>query len=204
MASDPIYGFDAHTARTIVNEIRKLRREVDSMPKSKKNNSRRGKPHWLFCKTTLEPGGSATAYVARRTVDPATGLFLFEPNFVRGAYTIKDPGFTSFVFGTDDYNGSALNYSANAVLCIGDINEGAFIPLGENNLILQAKPDSTISTGGTGTFSIYNDSTDTGYNISGVKVEWGDNGEGVTSGKESWIKYVRPANKWMWIGGDCE
>ena len=31
---------------------------------------------------------------------------------------------------------------------------------------------------------------------------WGDNGEGVTSGKESWIRWN--GTRWEWIGGDCE
>lgn len=192
-----VYGFDEYTAREVVRTVRDLQRQVRTLDKKSKTRPS-GKPLLMFAKTTLEPGGTCQAYLAKRE----NGVI--SPNINRGTYTINDYLFSSFAIGIDDYDSSGNGYQEAVVQVFGDIKTRAFTPTGEHNLILNATPDSTIASGGSGSFSVYSGSTDTSVNIDDVNVSWGDSGEGVTSGKESWIKFNRYTKGWEWIGGDCE
>ena len=192
-----VFGFDEYTSREIVRTVRELQRQVKTLEKKPRAN-RDTKPRLFFAKTTLEPGGTCEAYLAKTS----NGAIM--PDTQGGTYIISDYLHSSFVLGLDDYDSSANGYQEAAILVVGDNKVRAFTPVGENNLILAATPDSTIATGATGTFSVFSGTTDTAYNIDDVYIGWGDNGEGVTSGKESWIRYSRFARRWEWIGGDCE
>lgn len=190
-----VYGFDAYTARTIVRTIKHLQRGLHNVQqKVDKSTSNKREIKVLVAKTTLEPGGTSTAY-----------RVLYNKNVITAntdrIVNVSDPMFTSFVIGMDDYTGDTDLHAFHATY---DPVVRTWVPIGEHNLILNATPDSTIASGGSGTFSVYSGSTDTSVNIDDVNVSWGDSGEGVTSGKESWIKFNRCTKEWEWIGGDCE
>ena len=198
-----VYGFDEYTAREVVRTVRNLKTKVDRLDSKARVGRASSKPLLMYAKTTLEPGGTCEAYLAKRSGGENDTVVL-EPDTTRGVYTIDDYLHSSFLLGIDDYDSSSNDYQEAMCLVFGDVRSRAYTPVSENNLILAATPDSTIATGATGTFSVYSDTTDTTYNITDVYVGWGDNGEGVTSSKESWIRYSRFARRWEWIGGDCE
>lgn len=69
--------------------------------------------------------------------------------------------------------------------------------------IKQAKPDSTITAGSSGTFSIYEDGTDTTKNVTG-HLDWAEGGEDMTSGKEAFLRFFHDRKEWVVIGAECE
>ena len=189
-----LYGFDENTARQLVRLLYETRHQVNSL-QGKVNRLSSGTVtrsiQYAFPKTTMEPGSTCDAYLAR--YDSASGTLVAN---TRDTVTIKDLNEWCFGVGTDDYTNSTHRLPvAKHPLA------RCWVVTAPTGLIQQAKPDSTIATGGTGTFSIYQNGVDTTVNVT-ANVTWGDNGEGVTANKESWVRYN--GSQWEWIGGDCE
>jgi len=189
-----IYGFDQTTSRELVRMLHQYNRKVDTLARRISASGALGasrRVKFAIPKTTLEPGGTCEAYLTKYSQGDAKKLVANTNSLV----TIEDPLSIAFAVGTDDYS-STTDY----IPVVKDPMIRAWIPASQYGLIQQAKPDSTIATGGAGTFSIYQDQTDTTVNVDSVSVLWGDNGEGVSSGKESWIRWN--GTRWEWIGGD--
>ena len=190
-----VYGFDENTARQLVRLLYETRHQMNSLQGKVNRLAGAAAPRttqYVIPKTTLEPGQTCEAYLAK--YNSASGQLVAN---TRDTVTVKDLNSWAFAVGTDDYASSVHRLPvARHPLA------RCWIVTSPTGLIQQAKPDSTIATGGSGTFSIYQDGIDTTVNVSSVNVTWGDNGEGVTSGKESWIRWH--GSKWEWIGGDCE
>jgi hypothetical protein len=190
-----IYGFDQTTARELVRMLYQTKREVASLTRRVSAggavaSSRRIK--FAIPKTTLMPGETCDAYLTKYSQDDPKKLVANTNALI----TIEDPLGWAFAKGTDDYANTE-----DYIPVVKDPMTRTWLPASQYGLIQQAVPDSTIASGGTGTFSVYQDGTDTTVNVTAT-AGWGDNGEGVSSGKESWIRWN--GTKWEWIGGDCE
>ena len=185
--------FDDRTARELGRMVYQLKNEVAALRQAVARDSSGLGIEYVKCQTTLYPGQSATATLWN--YDRKTAAYQESNRFT--SLTVYDPHNWAFAIGMGDYS------STDDILPVyANPQSGRLEVIAPTGLIRQAKPDSTISTGSTGTFSIYQDHTDTTVNVDSVSVLWGDNGEGVTSGKESWIRWN--GTRWEWIGGDCE
>ena len=187
------YGFDEYTARELVRQLYETRHRVDSLSQ-KVNRRHASQPRtieYAIPKTTLYPGESCDAYLVQYNAT--------NDEFVANTtdtITVKDLSSWCFAVGLDDFAATK-----DRIAIARHPKARAWIAAAPTGLIQQAKPDATVGTGGSGTFSIYQDGTDTTVNVT-ANVTWGDNGEGVSSGKESWIRWN--TKQWEWIGGDCE
>ena len=188
-----IYGFDEYTARELVRQLYETKHRVDSLARkvNRKNATTPRSIEYAVPKTTLQPGQSCEAYLMK--YDAANDVFITDTT---DTVTVKDLHSWSFAVGVDDYA------STSSRLTIAKHPKArAWISTAPTGLIQQAEPDATIATGGQGTFSIYQDGTDTTVNVT-AKVQWGDDAEGVSANKESWVRWNGAT--WEWIGGDCE
>lgn len=188
-----LYGFDEYTSRELVRLLYETKHRVDSLTRkvNRNNSSAPRSLEYAVPKTTLQPGSSCEAYLLR--YNPTSDVFYTDTT---DTITVKDLHGWSFAVGTDDYA------STTSRLTIAKHPKArAWISAAPTGLIQQAEPDTTIATGGQGTFSIYQDGTDTTVNVT-AKVQWGDDGEGVSANKESWVRWN--GTIWEWIGGDCE
>ena len=185
--------FDDRTAQELGRMVYQLKNEVAALRQSAAHQSEGFGIEYVKCQTTLYPGQSAVATMMN--FDRNTNAYQESNRY--NDLTVYDPHNWAFAIGQGDFatTDDILPVYANR-------QSGRLEVIAPTGLIRQAKPDSTIATGGAGTFSVYQDHTDTTVNVDSVSVLWGDNGEGVTSGKESWIRWN--GTRWEWIGGDCE
>ena len=185
--------FDDRTAQELGRMVYQLKNEVAALRKSASHNSSGYGIEYVICQETLYPGQRADATLM--LYDRFTNLYHESVSHMH--LTVYDPHNWAFAVGMGDFatTDDVLPVYANP-------QSGRLEVIAPTGLIRQAKPDATIASGATGTFSVFHNDVDTTGNLTSVKVLWGDNGEGVTSGKESWIRWNGAA--WEWIGGDCE
>ena len=185
--------FDDRTAQELGRMVYQLKNEVAALRQSAAHQSSSLGIEYVKCQTTLYPGQSATATML--TFDRNTNAYQESQRYT--SLKVYDPHNWAFAVGMGDFatTEDVLPVYANP-------QSGRLEVIAPTGLIRQAKPDATIASGATGTFSVFHNDVDTTVNLTSVKVLWGDNGEGVTSGKESWIRWNGAA--WEWIGGDCE
>ena len=193
------YVFSREDARTILRESREAKqaafraqRELEKIRYQFGFAPNVNNIEYYQPTTTLQPGGSCTGIL--QVWDRVTKTYKSSGKYT--AVKIYDPFSWCFAVGRNDY--SSTTHIIPTVQSVLSGNVEVIAPTG---LIQQAKPDSTIATGATGTFSIYQNGVDTTVNVT-ANVTWGDNGEGVTANKESWLRYN--GSQWEWIGGDCE
>jgi len=79
---------------------------------------------------------------------------------------------------------------------------GVFLDLGVPDLWRQAKPDSNVTAGSSGTFSVFRSGTDTTENVTAY-YDWADDGETLEAGTEGWVRWNPAAGRWDWMGGAC-
>lgn len=70
-------------------------------------------------------------------------------------------------------------------------------------LMRRAKPDADITAGSSGTFSIYDATTDSTENVAAY-YDWGTDGATLAAGTEGWISWDDDERRWEWVGGACE
>lgn len=194
-----VWGFDESGAADFIRMLYQIKTDVAQLKRARSHDSHRVGLEYARCIETLEPGGEASGVlVTWQDLGGGVGGYLDTVNASYTNITISDPHSWCFSIGTEDY--SSIDEIVPVYQSPFTGNWEVVAPFG---LIRPAKPDSTIATGGSGTFSIYEDDTwnDTTVNVT-AHLSWGDNSEGVTSGKESWVKWT--GTKWSWIGGDCE
>lgn len=183
--------FDDRTAQELGRMVYQLKNEVAALRQSAAHQSSGLGIEYVKCQTTLYPGQSATATML--TFDRNTNAYQESNRYT--SLTVYDPHNWAFAVGMADFatTDDVLPVYANP-------QSGRLEVIAPTGLIRQAKPDATISSGATGTFSVYQEQTDTTVNLTGVNVIWGDNGDGVTSGQESWVRWNGAA--WEWFNGD--
>lgn len=69
-------------------------------------------------------------------------------------------------------------------------------------IVIRAKPDADVTSGSSGTFSVYSDNTDTTENVTG-HYDWATDGETLLSGTEGWLGWDADLKRWEWLGGAC-
>lgn len=80
---------------------------------------------------------------------------------------------------------------------------GQFWALPTPELIRRARPDSTITAGSSGTFSLWANGSDSGQNVTGY-YDWGTDSVDLAAATDSWLRWDPTRAKWEWIGGGCE
>lgn len=180
--------------RTIVREMRILTRRTDRVERLAQKVARTSVgPRIEYAKpsTSLQVGGTCEAILM-----PWNGTAYAVDD--RLVIQIEDLHAWAFAVGTANWAGTP-----HVLPVIESPKRGFFEVAYPYGLEQQGKPDSTITSGSSGTVSIYAGVTDTGVNITG-NVNWADSGDDVTSGKESFWKYSLEQAQWNWIGGECE
>jgi len=171
--------FDDRTARELGRMVYQLKNEVASLRQAVARDSSGLGIEYVKCQTTLYPGQSATATLWN--FDRKTAAYQESNRFT--SLTVYDPHNWAFAVGMGDYA------STDDILPVyANPQSGRLEVIAPTGLIRQAKPDSTIATGGSGTFSIYQNGTDTTVDVT-ADVTWGDDGKGVESGQESWVRW---------------
>jgi hypothetical protein len=69
---------------------------------------------------------------------------------------------------------------------------------------LLGKPTADVNPGANGDVSIWRNGADTGYVVSGVKLDWTEGGEKISSGKEVFIIWLAYEKLWRFTGAECE
>ena len=180
------YVFTKEDARTILREAREAKqaafraqRELEKIRYQFGYASNVNNIEYYLPLTTLEPGGNCTAIL--QVWDRENKVYKNS-----GKYTsvkVYDPFSWCFAVGRNDYASTT-----SIIPAVQSVLSGQVEVIAPTGLIQQAKPDSTIATGGTGTFSVYQDGTDTTVDVT-ADVTWGDDGQGVTAGQESWVRW---------------
>ena len=80
----------------------------------------------------------------------------------------------------------------------------AYVRLGiPRDVEVAGKADSDITTGSTGTVSMWENGSDTLYNIT-AHLDWMHGSEQVSSGKEVIVKWFAHERRWRIVGAECE
>jgi len=133
---------------------------------------------------TLVPGDKASAEVLEHQGGFAWGL-------TGDTIDLCDDSYKNFGL-TDDEFEYAYNYDT----------QHAFI-IGSQGLIQNGVSDAGITDGGSGSISIYDDSGDTGVNVTAY-LDWITNSTAMSVGKKCIVKYYSRHRKWIIIDRECE
>jgi len=145
-------------------------------------------------------GSSTSAYVpfqATARIDPTDTVpdspNAYELEYSGGSYETGDE---IIVFPWDNNAFMLPGERGEAVLESGNVHRIS----NEVGLVRRGTPDADIADSGSGTVSLYDD---TSQKISG-HLDWGNGATKVSQGKESWWRWDRQQQLWLWAGGECE
>lgn len=92
--------------------------------------------------------------------------------------------------------------SAGFVGEIGDYASRVVAPAYSHCGLIAAKPDADVTSGSSGTFSIYSDGVDTGENVT-AHWKWATDALTLEAGTESWIGWNERLQRFDVLGGAC-